>query len=926
MKNKICNNLDTMQTIGDVKETEGVQIYNSKFTSAIQTILNNLTYVNEELHFSNSKLFEYLNKLKNSNTFNLRDQENQKINNTQNKDIIVLSDLIKLISNHNQNNQDDKEHTNKMQGVRTQKTKLTEFNVTNRLDKDFFIKVNDNSEMNILKDFPDKKESHNSIILKNMKTYKSGFLNTVHNETLHVVLDRLKTKNLEFKEEYVYIGIVSISGSSGQNKTQTLFTNKQKEDKEYYVHYLILPDGEIVFTLEDLSLQIKKERNETSNLCRSLYLSKFSHELKNPICNMLEIIEFLNQELIYEENKSKIRRENKCKTQKIMLDRDKNNLIFETSRDNSFTSNDEFSKNENNIFAKLKTYENKEDSQSIDFRHRISKNVKLLKSIGDMMILIFKDFSFYSNLFGKEEIKPMIHNFGGIKTTSHNFLSTTSIHKSLIVQHDDTASNHFSPVSNNMNFMISNKVCNYKEIITEVVQIFSNKSEIDNKSSKLTIDLSFENYLPDSIDCDKEKFTSMIFNIFYHLYITTVSGSIDVQVGFYNSNKLQDLSSVKKINFEIIVNGITNFNLKNVTDGDILSGYLDVENNLEEKENILPRHGGFDTPHLISESEFNLRNNTNNMSNIVVDSLQLKNILNIRNPYKRNSFVDKFNKNFQFFISQIYSNKLGIKINFINNKNKSKVFFQYDLPAKFDIIEAMNKIANEPISENTKNNKINIINSSPLLIPQKEKPASNFLNVPRDNQIRNNSQRGTMLSNLTENTLPDIIPAPETDRTEKIPDNRTIFDYPANDNLNKFLTIKSEEALGDSMIPLSPDKFLINKGNIIINNKFYIDSKTLSESIDSRKGLGFRNMNTEKNVLKYNDTKQPLKRLSNTMYFPRSRTRTKSQKSGLKSCATFHRVDEKNLKLSFAKVPRRSIENICRVILCDDENLIRKNS
>jgi CheY-like chemotaxis protein len=59
------------------------------------------------------------------------------------------------------------------------------------------------------------------------------------------------------------------------------------------------------------------------------------------------------------------------------------------------------------------------------------------------------------------------------------------------------------------------------------------------------------------------------------------------------------------------------------------------------------------------------------------------------------------------------------------------------------------------------------------------------------------------------------------------------------------------------------------------------------------------------------------------MYFPRSSTKAWSKKSDLENCTTFNKRD-KNLKLSNKIIPRCSIENICRVLLCDDEYLIRK--
>jgi hypothetical protein len=81
--NKIANYEDKSKImIGEVplQKPEGDEIYISNFTSGFQTILNNITYVNEELHFSNLKLFEFLQKLKNRNINNLTDQENQKSN------------------------------------------------------------------------------------------------------------------------------------------------------------------------------------------------------------------------------------------------------------------------------------------------------------------------------------------------------------------------------------------------------------------------------------------------------------------------------------------------------------------------------------------------------------------------------------------------------------------------------------------------------------------------------------------------------------------------------------------------------------------------------------------------------------------------------------------------------------------------------
>ena len=266
-----------------------------KETKKTESILNNFIHINESLP---QNIIEYLKsyKLKTKSSNNLINQSTRNINNstilsiysgttetTKMFDMLTFCNLIKLntkISNNNisKNN------------LKISKTPINVYKLNDNpaisLSNKNLHEVMDNRMNN----FHRFNSSPQNIFEFSRKQARSK---TTQTKSKATIIDINEKNNLSFNE-YTYLGIVKVKQFKYHNGINS--GSYQINHKELHV-YFRSDDNilELEFLIEDLSNIINKERKETVMTCRSLYLSKISHEFKNPICNILEICSYIQR-------------------------------------------------------------------------------------------------------------------------------------------------------------------------------------------------------------------------------------------------------------------------------------------------------------------------------------------------------------------------------------------------------------------------------------------------------------------------------------------------------------------------------------------------------------------------------------------------------------------------------------------------------
>jgi CheY-like chemotaxis protein len=969
----------------------------------VKSVFGNMTLINEEISFSDPKLYEYLNKIKKEN-------KNSQINsNDVNRQEFELKDLIKTISPIFPE-RNIKEKKTFLVKSKSEGTLAYHQNSENNL---FTSNMNDNSEVHILKVMTTPQlveDIKNSTIVQNSE-FQLNIIEAPNSDAL-----------IDIKENTVFLG-----------KTALCVNNEQEE---FYIYYSLDPDSkEIQFMLEDISNHLVKERKEIANICRSLYLSKFSHELKNPLCNLLEVISNINDDL----NTIKIKKvlNPKKKISQSGSERDSDSIV-ESSESSCLSENSD----ETEVLKKIKNsplpVEHKESKQ---IKNRIIDNVKMLKCIGDMMMLIFQDFTFYSDLFGNEKNKliaptPKTSNMK-ISTDSTSVISNRKssflfgdspvVKSTGITSKEPSLSNKLSTLRF-ASYKNDAKSCKFKEIIEDVIEIFNTKLEIENKKSKLSIELKYDKNLPYSIDCDKILFKSMIFNILYHLYITTLSGKIEICLKIISSVGSSN-EILKKLIFEISVSGIINFNCDHNLNIELHDASFDSdliissgeESNAMNNNNklIIPRVKNSNKslgPKAKSSSnklgfknlKINLssgrrassvfKNKRDRANSVVTNHFAMKNILQTGCSLKRNSAVDKFNRNFQYNIFIIYSKKLGIKVNFEKNNSNLKVYLTYDLPVSSDTLNihasnftsfynpstytSQENSSSKKVSEQVNNfskfkykkgsskalninvpsgksnnekqqdNGINQVilkiptNASPNNIPEskssKKNVKSNFQKVPSI-EINKPTYNNKLLSpplNYLNVRKDNHNPKSKHERRKKsdslgstvVISNGEVFDYPKfiqkYQKMKEILNNNSRDSIfNDTVTSKNIDKtVVINNGHLVINHQYFYDSNhnrtTQSSNLSESKTKIFSDVHKK---LKLSIPPQ----MPNCVRKKSVLTRNFNSFNSLRSNSVFsHQSNTGGTPLNLEVISRIQMENstinLFRVLLCDDEMLIRK--
>jgi CheY-like chemotaxis protein len=382
---------------------------------------------------------------------------------------------------------------------------------------------------------------------------KKNSIGSRKNLIKHKTLASVKNK----VSEYIFLG-----------KSRVKF-DKVKENifyKEYFIYFDVVNDN-INFIIEDYNSLLLKERKETVQTCRKLYLSKISHEFKNPVCNILEVLS-----LLYDD------------------------LAGEMGRLDS-----------------------------------LRQNLSILKNICEIMSLLIKDFSFYSKLMIEEENETLATNqnnedkLGNIET----LIQSPQFKSSLL-----------------------GKTFNYKTHIEDMIELLSNKAKVDKRDSKIKFDYETETEDLDCIECDKNLFDSLLFNIFFHCYKSIGSGSVKLSVS--------KLESENKTNFEIIAKGLMSMNNKTGS----------AFNKIEKFINSSYESNDFST---ISDKLEDDQSNS-----YIAENYHIKNLFSIIDANQRNNIIDEFNNNFNIYISQHYAKRIGSRLN-IQILNREKLLISFSV-------------------------------------------------------------------------------------------------------------------------------------------------------------------------------------------------------------------------------------------------------
>jgi CheY-like chemotaxis protein/signal transduction histidine kinase len=345
--------------------------------------------------------------------------------------------------------------------------------------------------------------------IKSAKENKNLFnSNELHNNTLN-----------EIYNTFTYLGKFQL----GTDKEYEVLFRK-------YLYDLNKDNYHIEFIINDITDIVQKERRNTIINCRSLYMNKIAHEFRNPLCNMIELV-------------------NTCE------------------------------ENENYL-AKEGKNENKE------------KLFSSLKNICDMLLYLLKDFSYFSNYDLSNELS--------------------------------------SPPPNKYNF-------NPKNEILSLVKIFKNKIRMDNKNSNLDFKISYENLNENEeilIESNKQIFNSLIFNLLYQAYKSTIAGKIIIKI-----SKEEVFHKSKARLYFSVTHG-----------GAFVNSVFDVYNNLKN------------------------------------------NLENLKQEFK-NENIDEFNQNFQILISHLYSKKLGTDLK-IELRERAEISYTFALDQSLEHMIVRRKLMN----------------------------------------------------------------------------------------------------------------------------------------------------------------------------------------------------------------------------------------
>jgi CheY-like chemotaxis protein len=781
---------------------------------SVEELFGKLILINDQLIFKNKKLYDYLLKFKHTN----------------------LSEV---------------------------KLKF-EFDEFFQLINEVFIRQNADSVLNVDSNFNQSMAANNTIV----HTKESAYLleNKPNILNFNLMTRRRKSRPILKENEYLYLGKILLE-STNKNSSSSM--------SEYYLFFSILKDNQgFCFSIEDFSEIISIEREGTAKICKSLYLSKISHEFKNPITNLIEITNSLE-----EETSNMILTGN--------LPKKRSSKLIKYGKPNTLNSDDDSSVEMSFVTSRIERKTLKLEM--------FQRNTTYLKITSEMMLQLIKDFTFFSH--NLDDADPDIFN------------NISSIRGEAVSNIQESSLNNGS--SNILKMKPSFILCcNYKEILSQTISIFNVKSDMENKTDKLSIETKFEPMLPTIVEYDSEKFRSLVFNLIYHIHKSTNSGKIKINV-----SKVMKNSNLMILIFEFNINGL--YSRKNL-ENDLISE-RDDESNSKYDDNIIENE--------IGEVGFNSQNSKNNNQNLpFVEKFHIKNIINATTLQERNNIIDNFNNNFHFYLANIYSKKMGLKLKIKNfTKNSYSISFEMETNSvlsqkKFSSLHIAPKNTGStferkekelPILRKDSDNLENLgrtmskINSTVSIKKrQGRRNTVSFTKLPKYNQkweeFRTNSS-----SNHNDET--------KTRRTN-FPSN-FYYPYYITNNINvREIIMKNINQENSSIASMSNFENEINNYEKFIKPHKAFSSKKIEyfsenglEPNKNRRCQSFRPNTIENLEIKLMNNSKP-------KYFRNTTLLTKKTMNN-SSINLTPEIEESS----------KSINDFFKVLICDDESLIRKN-
>jgi CheY-like chemotaxis protein len=762
--------------------------------AAVENILNNIRVINKDLEIQNKSLYTFLRSLQ-------KDENSPPslFNFSKMRELLIKSE----IQSNNLIEKNEKEST------------------------DIRIKFQNNNERIFI---PNSVEFNNSQTPLN---FNDGKVKETEDklQNIHLEKEILLNKNkLNAFESFIYLGESRIA------------------EKHISIYVSITSDEKMNFLFEEVPNFIL-QKNKIVQICKSIYLSKISHEFKNPICNLQEIISTLQEKDIM------------------------NQTIINPKH---------FSmKNQNNNQVEM-------------------TNIEYLKCLTEFLSQIVKDFTFYSSFSTQNQIKAKSNS------SSPNDSSQRFSRKSLLNFSENKEGSESHLLRSKL--LINNKNCYYIDILEEQIELFKSRSIIDKKNSKLSFTLNFEGLVPKMIQIQSDTFKSLIFNLLYHIYINLNRVKVELKVKF------------EKINSEIGELAI-NINIK----GQINEKLTFFNKNETESKST-------------SNNRKNLDEKSTNEDEFTFEDYHINKLINNNDQNKENNIIDDFNSYFHLNLSIIYAKLAGIKINFQNIKEtEASIYLLICLRTKKIVLNRPEKKDENFLRFNTYTNK---------------RP-KNFFKEEREDNIKKfqttkiNENIKRRRNTIGESKLFKFSPGLRNSRpqslenedfinfNDQISSNRTenykfeiYFDYKKyKESLDGIFNLESSSEISPSKeINIDKEKEIIfsdrmNKACQSGSRKNKIQLESFSRNIDTDIFNSSYNppLNYENRLMnRYNQAGESLFKEN---FINETISDEVKQSKSLKSLSILSQYSSNNFSES-SKIAKK--QKIIRVLLCDDEPLIKK--
>jgi len=433
---------------------------------------------------------------------------------------------INSIKNSNNNNKPNQMLLHENIQILKDKTN-TDTNINYKIKNlilDNYRELNSNLDENVLEIFK-RLENISKINLTNEEQELR------YNSMIKDLMDIFRRDESFQNDFYVGEKVKKISDS----KDQQMFTrNAVNRGNSFLTLKIYLRFNSITNSLEffvnDVTHIIEAENLKASLKYKKLFLNKFSHEFKNPLINIIQLVSIIKKGIqekrifpSYAESDSKILEENKkCHSK------------------NSVTSKG----TERNIQSSISV---KSSSSSVDhLKPESLENIKHVKNLTMYLISLISDFDFIAN----SDLKP-----------SYADPIIRSIKSDTVITKGDN--------------IIEFSKFNIRNVVKKCVKIVKSQIQIGSKNVRLSY--TIDEHIPEEINSDFRRLQQIILNLLSNAYKFTSIGEITLYVR--NNQQQRNL-----IDFEIRDTGI-GFNkeiIQMIEDGNtkLFFGNINTKNNI----------------------------------------------------------------------------------------------------------------------------------------------------------------------------------------------------------------------------------------------------------------------------------------------------------------------------------------------------------